>query len=132
METEKISMDLDENDFLPSLCQTLRRLANYFKIPHHVMAQWKLEALWIWLTIFILDQSSRLLNIMKATEQLRYKNIFAGLYWFLLPIHFAQNSLVSVHFLLQLSANWFCVLGKIYPVSDWISDDDYHPCQQHH
>lgn len=39
METEKISMDLDENDFLPSLCQTLRRLANYFKIPHYVMAQ---------------------------------------------------------------------------------------------
>lgn len=99
METEKISMDLDENDFLPSLCQTLRRLANYFKIPHHVMAQWKLEALWIWLTIFILDQSSRLLNIMKATEQLRYKNIFAGLYWFLLYL----SILLKIHLFRSIS-----------------------------
>lgn len=27
---------------------------------------------WLWLTLFILDQSSRLLNIMEATEQHRY------------------------------------------------------------
>lgn len=41
METEK--MNLDENDFFHNLCHTPRRLAKYFEIPHHVMAQWKLK-----------------------------------------------------------------------------------------
>lgn len=66
-------MNLDENDFFHNLCQTPRRLEKYFEIPHHVMAQWKLKKVrWLWLTLFILDQSSRLLNIMEATEQHRY------------------------------------------------------------